>query len=244
MTPDERQMIADLFERMRSMGQVDKDRDAEGFINQNILTTPDAAYKLVQTVLVQEQALQEMQARVEGMEQQLQAMQQGGGQRAAAGGGFLGGIFGGGRQQAPASVPQTGQRSPGFGQQPAAQSYQPQASSPWGRQAPQQGYQQPMQQQPAPAASGGGFFRGALATAAGVAGGVLAAGAIRDMFGGGSSAQAGKPNASAGGDVSGYDVNAGASGQSDTEYTYQNEEDNDPGNSDGGSWGGDDGSSL
>ena len=50
MTPDERQLIADLFERMRSVGDIDKDREAEGFIAQQIMATPDAAYKLVQTV--------------------------------------------------------------------------------------------------------------------------------------------------------------------------------------------------
>lgn len=230
MTPEERQLIGDLFERMRSLGSLEKDHEAEGFINQNILTTSDAAYKLVQTVLIQEQALQDMQARVEELEGQLRQMQ-GAGPRASSGGGFLGGMFGGGRQQAAASVPPTGNRSPGFGQQP---------SSPWGRAAPQpQGYQAPMQQQPAQS-SGGGFLRGALATAAGVAGGVLAAGALRDMFGGGSSAQAGTP--ASGGDTSGYEVNSAS--QSEQGYGYQDEANNDPGNVDDDSWGGDDGSAM
>ena len=43
MSPDERQLIADLFERMRSFGPVDKDRDADTLIVQAVRATPDAA---------------------------------------------------------------------------------------------------------------------------------------------------------------------------------------------------------
>src|SRR5690606_13335444 len=45
--------------------------------------------------------------------------------------------------------------------------------------------------QPAPQRSGGGFLKGAMAAAAGVAGGVLMADTIRGMFGGSSAHAAG-----------------------------------------------------
>ena len=257
MTPDERQLIADLFERMRAT-PVDKDREAEAFINQLARSTPDSAYKLVQNVLIQEGALQDAAGRIEELEAQVAQLQDDlAGQRpAATGGSFLG--RGQPAQQAqPARAaqsftPQTGARSSGFGQQPAPA---PQASTPWGRPAqPQQGYpqQQPMQQ-PAQAASGGSFFRTAAATMAGVAGGVLAAGAIKDMFGGGSSAHAAgsQPGDTAGTEAaSPYEVNANDQSASSSGYDYQSADNNDPGNfddgssADSGSWGGDDGSSM
>ena len=198
MTPEERQLIGDLFERMRSTGLDEKDREAEALINQSVRSTPDAAYKMVQSVLVQENALQEagyriedLEARVRELEDQLARSQP----QQQASGGFLGGLFGGSKSQSSqSSVPVTGQRY----QQP-----QPQGGSPWGQQrGPMQGgYGQPQQggygQQPPQQAAGGGFMRSAMTTAAGVAGGMLAAGAIRDMMNsGGAKAQAAEQNQS------------------------------------------------
>lgn len=199
MTPEERQLIGDLFERMRSTGLDEKDREAEALINQSVRSTPDAAYKMVQSVLVQKNALQEagyriedLEARVRELEDQLARSQP----QQQASGGFLGGLFGGSKSQSSqSSVPVTGQRY----QQP-----QPQGGSPWGQQqrgAMQGGYGQPQQggygQQPPQQAAGGGFMRSAMTTAAGVAGGMLAAGAIRDMMNsGGAKAQAAEQNQS------------------------------------------------
>ena len=202
MTPEERQLIGDLFERMRSTGLSEKDRDAEALINQSVRATPDASYKMVQSVLVQENALQEagyriedLEARVRELEDHIAQLQP---QQRSASGGFLGGLFGGSKpQQRESSVPVTGQRY----QQPAS------SGSPWGGQqnrAPMQqgGYGQPQQggygQQQPQQAAGGGFMRSAMTTAAGVAGGMLAAGAIRDMMNsGGAKAQAAEQNQSA-----------------------------------------------
>lgn len=247
MSPDERQMIADLFERMRSFGPVDKDRDADALILQLMRQTPDAGYKLVQSVLVQENALQGSEARIQDLEQQIAQLQADLAQsqqrpQQQSGGGFLGGIFGG-KQQAPTptSVPVTG-RSAGFGNaQP-----QQQAGSPWARPAqPQQGYQQGGYQQPMQAqapAAGGGFMKSALTTAAGVAGGVLAAGAIRDMMSGGSSAHAAGQRNSDTQASSPYEVNQEPQQQVADQggYGYQAEETNDPGNADVGGGGSDD----
>ena len=68
MTPEERDLIAGLFERMRGMGAIDKDREAEDLIARSVRQVPDAAYMLVQSVLVQEHALQEAGGRIEELE--------------------------------------------------------------------------------------------------------------------------------------------------------------------------------
>lgn len=222
MTPDERQLITGLFDRLRQTGLPEKDRDAEQLIVNQLRQQPDAAYMLVQTALVQEMALEQVQQRVQDLEDQVRQLQQQG--RPQSSGGFLGGLFGGGaaRPAPQASVPATGRQSSGFGQggMPARQ------GSPWG------GQQQPMAgQQPA---AGGGFMRTAMATAAGVAGGMLVANAISGMMGGGS-AQAATGSG------------AGASGQNngDTGYGSQSEDMDagaaDPGNWDGGGGGWGDG---
>lgn len=192
MTPDERQMITGLFDRMRSYGTPQKDREAETIINEAVRSTPDAAYMLVQSVLVQEHALQEAGNRIKDLEEQVRNLRSTGQERTPESGSFLGGLFGGGRpasQPGPASVPVIGSRAP------APSAYDQDQQRPWS--------QSPPQQQAAPA--GGGFLRSAMATAAGVAGGMLAAGAIRDLMGGHANANnANAPaatNASAGTDT-------------------------------------------
>ena len=172
MTPDERQMITGLFDRMRSYGTPEKDREAETVITEAVRSTPDAAYMLVQSVLVQEHALQEAGNRIKGLEEQVRSLQGAGQARAPESGSFLGGLFGGGRpasQPGASSVPVIGSRAP------APSAYDQDERRPWSQSPPQQ-------QAAAPA--GGGFLRSAMATAAGVAGGMLAAGAIRDLMGG------------------------------------------------------------
>jgi len=253
MTPEEHQLISGLFERMRALGPVDKDRDAESLIMQSVLATPDAAYKLVQSVLVQESALEEAASRMQEMEQRIQQLEAGAQQQARpASGGFLGGLFGGSKpapQPAPvprmSSVPMAGNR--GYGQ--------PQAASPWGQSG---GYQQPGYQQPGyqqggamqqPQRAGGGFMKTAMATAAGVAGGVLVANAIGNMMGG-NQAHASTGNQAADGGAFNASGTTGAEG---AEPQYQDPGSNDPGNYEaeqsggqdegGGGWfGGDSGS--
>ena len=174
MSPEERQLLAGLFERTRSAAANPRDPEAESFINDQIRAQPAAAYLLAQTVIVQDQALQaanqrlqELEARVRGAEAQPKS------------GGFLGGLFGGGVAAAP--PPPRPAPPPGYGGQPA---YPPQGS-PWGAPPPQQqgGFAQPGFAPQAPA--GGGFLKGALGAAAGVAGGVLLADSIRGLFHGG-----------------------------------------------------------
>lgn len=173
MTPEERQMITGLFDRMRSYGRPEKDREADTLINEAVRSTPDASYMLVQSVLVQEHALQEAGNRIKDLEEQVRSLQQREDQPKSSGSGsFLGGLLGGGRpvsQPGTSSVPVIGSRAP------APSAFDQDQQRPWS--------QSPPQQQAAPPA-GGGFLRSAMATAAGVAGGMLAAGAIRDLMGG------------------------------------------------------------
>jgi hypothetical protein len=163
MTPEDRQLITGLFDRMRSFGLPAKDTEAETVINQSMRATPDASYMLVQSVLVQEHALQQASARIQDLEESLRTLQRDQQSQGSGSGSFLGGLFGGTR---------TASERRGDGSVPGA------TPSAYGDQPPRT---------PASPASGG-FLQSAMSTVAGVAGGVLAAGAIRDLLGGGAHA--------------------------------------------------------
>ena len=131
MTPDERQLITGLFDRMRSFGAPDKDREAEALINQPMRANPDATYMLVQSVLVQEQALEAANNRVQELEEQLRSLEEGDRPRGARSGGFLGGFWGGRRGEEPrSSVPQVGARAT-----PSAYDSRGDGRSPWAQSA-------------------------------------------------------------------------------------------------------------
>lgn len=228
MTPEERRLITDLFDRMRSFGVPEKDREAEALINGAVRAMPDAPYMLVQSVLVQEQALQAANARVEELEARMRELERGAQTRAQGSGSFLGGLFGGQAPSSaarPSSVPQAGARATpsGYG-----------GEQPWSQGA------QPQQPAPQPAA-GGGFMRSALATAAGVAGGMLVADSIRNMLGGGQAHAA-----QSAGEAHAGSALAGPESREDNERGYSEktgyveETDNDPGSDDSGDWGGGD----
>jgi len=177
MSPEERQLVTGLFQRMRSFGAPQKDSEAAALIGDSMRALPDAPYMLVQSVLAQEHALQEAGKRIEELERRLREGQAAAEREQQGSGSFLGGLLGGGRpvsEPTTTSVPPTQSRA-----EPAAFDDE---RRPWTTQtspAPQA----------APSASGG-FMRSALATAAGVAGGMLAAGAIGNLLGTNSPAQA------------------------------------------------------
>ena len=206
MSPEERQLLIGLFDRARGAAANPRDREAEALIDDAVRAQPYAPYLLAQTVLVQEQALRAANDRLQQLEAEVRDLQQQGSQ--PAGGGFLSGLgslFGGGSPPPPrpGSVPPSGspwQQSQGYNAPPP-----PPPQSPWGQQ--QGGYGQPGggYGQPqgggygAPPASpwggqpqggfggapqSGGFLKGALGAAAGVAGGVLLANSIRNLMGG------------------------------------------------------------
>lgn len=182
MTPDERQLITGLFDRMKSVGTQQRDREAEQLIGDQVRQQPYAPYLLTQTVLVQDQALRAANERIQQLEEQVHQAQSAGAQPQQDTS-FLGGLgrmFGGG---AAASVPAAGhvrQPDPYRGPQPGYAPQQP--SGPWGN----QGYAQPPQGGGlfGGGSGGGGFMKGALGAAAGVAGGVLMADGIRSLFSG------------------------------------------------------------
>jgi hypothetical protein len=126
---------------------------------------------LVQSVLVQEQALQEAGSRIAALEDQLRSLENA--QQRPSGTGFLGGLFG----SRPAAEPTRGPSVPVIGARATPPVYAG-AGQP-GAQPPAQAGVPPAQ---AAASGGGGFLRTAMATAAGVAGGMLIAGAIRDLM--------------------------------------------------------------
>jgi hypothetical protein len=230
MTPEERDLIAGLFERMRGMGSIDKDREAEDFIARSVRQTPDAAYMLVQSVLVQENALQQAGGRIEDLEDRVRELERSQPRAAAQGGGsFLGGLFGGGRSQEEprgSSVPPIGSR-----REPSRYDEPQGGGSPWGQQrAGAFGQGAAAQQQ-----GGGGFLRGAMTTAAGVAGGMLLANSIGGLMGGKESGKAQASEASSKPEeASPYEVNQKP--EEAQQSHYQDANDNDPGNSDS-SWG-------
>ncbi len=83
MNPQERQLVAELFDRLASLEPEPRDPDAERVIAEGFRRAPHGGYALVQTVLVQDEALKRANARIE----ELQAM--GADEAPHQGGGFL-----------------------------------------------------------------------------------------------------------------------------------------------------------
>ena len=112
MTPEERQMLGGLFQRVNSAAATQRDPEAESFISDAVRAAPHAPYVLAQTVLVQQQALEAAANRISELER-LQGPEQNEEQ-----GSFLGNlgksIFGGGPSAPPrpASDPQAYPRPP------------------------------------------------------------------------------------------------------------------------------------
>jgi uncharacterized protein len=167
MTPQEKELISSLMGRLKKVGAEPKDAEAEALIRQAMAEQPDAPYQLVQTVLIQDMALNQAQSRIADLERQLADAKA----RTQPVSSFLGGLAAG-----------TGAAMPPFG--------------PWGQPVPQPanqpghgpggGYARPDYASPAPPAPPApqdGFLRSAATTAAGVAGGALLFEGIQSMFG-------------------------------------------------------------
>src|SRR5476649_799651 len=109
MTPQERDVITQLLGRLAQAGGQPKDPEAELLIRQAMAAQPDAAYYLVQTVLIQDMALHTAQGRIEALERELATARTT--SAPAQPTSFLGGLFGGGpaaTNPAAASVPAAG----------------------------------------------------------------------------------------------------------------------------------------
>ncbi|WFU73681.1 DUF2076 domain-containing protein [Bradyrhizobium sp. CB2312] len=186
MTPQERQLVDELFDRLSKLENAPRDPDAITAISDGLRKAPGGVYALVQTTLLQDEALKRAHNRIQELEAAHAPEQQ------QQSGGFLDTmrdtLFGGSqsrgsvpnvppREQRPVwntgqAMPQT---QPGYGQPPYGQAY---GQGPGQGQAP--GYGAP------PVGGGGGSFLGtAAAAAAGVVGGSLLLSSIRGMMGGG-----------------------------------------------------------
>ena len=166
MTPQEQELIKGLFDRLSQLESQPRDPEAARLIAQGLAGAPHAIYALVQTVLVQDEALRLANARIEELQAQTSATAEPE-QRPAS---FLDSMREALGGSAPhGSVPSV--RTSG-GNQPQGQ--QPQPGYP--RQMPLSGY-------PGAPGSGGSFLGAAASTAAGVIGGSLLLDGIRSMFG-------------------------------------------------------------
>lgn len=173
ITPEERDLITRLYERLEQAAGQPRDRDAEALIAQLVRGNPAAPYLLTQMALVHEHALRGAQNRIEELERDLEAAKDGSGERPNS---FLGGLLSGtawARKEPAGSVPRPGPR-PGAITLPR----EPMVSgSPWsGRgSVPAAGPQ-------VYAARGPSFLQSALTTAAGVAGGMMLGNMLANML--------------------------------------------------------------
>lgn len=177
MTPQERQLVDDLFDRLAKVESAPRDPEAAASIVQGMRKAPNAIYALVQTTLLQDEALKRAHDRIQQLENE-------GAPGQNQSGGFLDSmretIFGQGQSRGSVpSVrpPETSRPTWNSGQalqqaQNSGQYNQAPSGQPYGA------------QQPPPIGGGGSFLGTAAAAAAGVVGGSLLLGSIRSMMGG------------------------------------------------------------
>jgi hypothetical protein len=172
MTPEERQLLTTLAERIRGTPPQQQDAEAAQLLQQLLRERPDTVYILAQTVLMQDFAMRNAQAQIEDLQRQL-SWQQPPAERGS--GSFLGGVQSGGPQYQP---------RPGAGSVPSVNPWATRASGdyPPPPEPGNPGYgpggpvMQPSQTS--------GFLRSAASTAAGVAGGALLFQGISSLFSG------------------------------------------------------------
>lgn len=175
MTPQERQLIDTLFDRLASVENNPRDAEALAAITDGLRRAPNAVYALVQTVLVQDEALARANAHIEELEQR------GAAAASAPSGSFLDSMrdtfFGQTPSRPVASVPRSG----GETSRPAWNTGAVLGNAPGTTGADPRG--------PAPGGGGGSFLGTAAAAAAGVVGGSLLMNSIRGLMGGGEKPQ-------------------------------------------------------
>lgn len=193
MTPQERQLIDDLFDRLAKLETAPRDGDAQAVIANGLRRAPNAVYALVQTVLVQDEALKQAEAHIKQLEE--------GNQPPPQSGGFLDSMRDSlrGPSSSRGSVPNI---RPGEGDAPRGAvwntgqtGYQPdpRAGADFRQGNPGGGFggrlfgggnQMGGNPGGAPGGGGGSFLGTAAATAAGVIGGSMLMNSIRGMMGG------------------------------------------------------------
>ena len=143
MTPQEQALVDELFDRLASVENAPRDPEAERVIANGLRRAPHAVYALVQTALVQDEALKRANARMEELEAQL-----GGGPQVQQQGSFLDSMREAvlGKREPRGSVPSV--------RSPAAQ------TAPMGPPPYEQGHGYPPQMPTGPAFGSGGSFLG------------------------------------------------------------------------------------
>lgn len=174
MTPQERDLVSNLFDRLTQLEKSTRDSDAEQAIAEGLKRAPNATYALVQTVLVQDEALKRADARIRELEAEFED------DNAPPQSGFLDNICDSlfGRREPRGSVPAVRPGEKPMGVPPGFQA---------GLQA--------NAQTPEPPSQGGSFLGTAAAAAAGVVGGAFLLEAIRSMMGHGSLGTIGQAHA-------------------------------------------------
>ena len=81
MTPQEQELVNELFDRLAQLENNPRDPNAERLIADGLRDAPHAVYALVQTALVQDEALKRANARIEELQAQIGGEEQ---QQAAA----------------------------------------------------------------------------------------------------------------------------------------------------------------
>ena len=151
-------MLEDLVRKVEETQLTEKDPEAEQLLRQGLGRDPDAVYKLAQTVLVQNLALNQARAQIHEMQQTQQQVQP------AQATSFLGGLLGHRDPPMPA---------PPHQQVPSQQAPSYQARPQYATEPPYAG----------PGSSpAGSFLRSAATTAAGVAAGALAFEGIESLM--------------------------------------------------------------
>jgi uncharacterized protein len=169
MTPQERQLISDLFDRVSSLERTPRDPAAERAIADAMARAPHAIYPLVQTVLLQDEALKRANIRIEELETGSKNADAPDDNRS-----FL--------ESMRHDLPGREQGSPGSARQEISAREVPTAQGATAAMAP-----------------GGSFLGNAAAAAAGAIGGSLLSSGIRSLFGHGSGSVGGdKPKQSLG----------------------------------------------
>jgi hypothetical protein len=191
MTPQERQLVDDLFDRLAKVESAPRDPDAVAAMQEGLRKAPNAIYALVQTVLVQDEALKRANARIQELEQAHTGEQQ------QSGGGFLDSmrdtIFGKEQRGSVPNVPPPAPSRPVWNSGQVLQQSQGGGHYDQGGQGGygpgggygQQGYGQGGFGAPPFGGGGSSFLGTAAATAAGMVGGSLLLNSIRGMMGGG-----------------------------------------------------------
>jgi hypothetical protein len=208
MTPQERDVIAGIFDRLGQVAQQPRDPEAERLIAERLARQPYAPYAMAQAIHVQEQALLNMQSQIEQLQAEVEQLRSQ--PQPQPQGGFLSGLFGGAPTQSPRANPVADAAASGrVGMTPGLPR---RALAPSGLQQPgmagavgqpgsgmagamgQNGAEQPPAG-PWGQRAGGGFLATAMTTAAGVAGGMVLGNVLMNAFQGGAAPKPATPAA-------------------------------------------------